>query len=85
MGIFVRNSVSAKIYGRTSCQPEDEINAVQVSFHDEENPALRRRRTLNGLDSVQDGIILKDGRRRTISKHIHFVELDRHGKTAGAQ
>ena len=35
-------------------------------------------------DSVQDGIILKDGSRRTISKHIHFVELDEHGKTAGA-
>ena len=35
-------------------------------------------------DSIQDGIILKDGSRRTISKHIHFVELDEHMKTAGA-
>ena len=35
-------------------------------------------------DSVQDGIILKDGSRRTISKHIHFVELDEQGKTTGA-
>lgn len=26
-------------------------------------------------DSVQDGITTKDGNRRTISKHIHFVEL----------
>lgn len=35
-------------------------------------------------DSVQDGIVLKDGSRRTISKHIHFVELDEQEKTAGA-
>ena len=35
-------------------------------------------------DAIQDGSILKDGSRRTISKHIHFVELDEHGKTAGA-
>lgn len=35
-------------------------------------------------DSVQDGIILKDGSRRTISKHVHFVELDEHGTANGA-
>lgn len=35
-------------------------------------------------DSVQDGIFLKDGGRRTISKNIHFVELDEQGKAAGA-
>ncbi len=34
--------------------------------------------------SVIPSIILKDGSRRTISKHIHFVELDEQGKTAGA-
>lgn len=35
-------------------------------------------------DSIQDGILLKNGSRRTISKHIHFVELDEHGKADNA-
>jgi len=35
-------------------------------------------------DSIQDGIVLKDGSRRTISKHVHFVELDKNGKASGA-
>lgn len=35
-------------------------------------------------DSVQDGVLLKDGGRRTISKHIHFVELDEHGNASSA-
>ena len=30
-------------------------------------------------DAVQDGVILKNGNRRTISKHIHFVELKEDG------
>ena len=35
-------------------------------------------------DSVQDGILLKDGGRRTISKRVHFVELEEGGNAAGA-
>ena len=35
-------------------------------------------------DAVQDGIILKNGNRRTISKHIHFVELKEDGTAASA-
>ena len=35
-------------------------------------------------DAVQDGVILRDGNRRTISKHIHFVELKEDGTAAGA-
>ena len=35
-------------------------------------------------DAVQDGIILKDGNRRTISKHIHFVEIKEDGSASGA-
>ena len=35
-------------------------------------------------DAVQDGVILKDGSRRTISKHIHFVEIKEDGTAAGA-
>ncbi len=30
-------------------------------------------------DAVKDGVILKNGNRRTISKHIHFVELKEDG------
>lgn len=35
-------------------------------------------------DAVQDGITLKDGSRRTISKHIHFVELKEDGSASSA-
>lgn len=35
-------------------------------------------------DAVQDGIIQKDGSRRTISKHIHFVELKKGGTASSA-
>lgn len=35
-------------------------------------------------DAVQDGVILKDGNRRTISKHIHFVELQEDGTVFNA-
>lgn len=35
-------------------------------------------------DSVQDGIILKDGSRRTISRHVHFVELNERGEASSA-
>ena len=33
---------------------------------------------------VQDGIILKDGNRRTVSKHIHFVEIKEDGTASNA-
>lgn len=35
-------------------------------------------------DAVQDGVILKDGNRRTISKHIHFVEIKENGFASSA-
>ncbi len=35
-------------------------------------------------DAIQDGVVLKDGSRRTISKHVHFVELDENGQARGA-
>ena len=35
-------------------------------------------------DAVQDGTVLKDGKRRTISKHIHFVELKEDGTASSA-
>lgn len=35
-------------------------------------------------DAVQDGIILKDGNRRTVSKHIHFVEIKEDGTASNA-
>lgn len=35
-------------------------------------------------DSVQDGVIVKDGNRRTISKHIHFVEIKEGGSASSA-
>lgn len=53
-------------------------------FIDENDYGTSARLLFYIEDSIQDGIILKDGSRRTISKHIHFVELDEHGNTAGA-
>lgn len=35
-------------------------------------------------DAVQDGVTTKDGNRRTISKHIHFVELKEDGTASNA-
>jgi hypothetical protein len=35
-------------------------------------------------DAVQDGIVLKSGNRRTISKHIHFVEIKENGSASNA-
>lgn len=35
-------------------------------------------------DAVQDGIVLKSGNRRTISKHIHFVEIREDGTALNA-
>lgn len=35
-------------------------------------------------DAVQDGVTLKDGNRRTISKHIHFVEIKEDGTATNA-
>lgn len=35
-------------------------------------------------DGVQDGIIVKDGKRRVISKHIHFVEIGEDGSASMA-
>lgn len=35
-------------------------------------------------DSIQDGVILADGRKRVISKHIHFVEIAEDGSAKSA-
>ena len=35
-------------------------------------------------DAIQDGVVLKNGSRRTISKNVHFVELKQDGSAAGA-
>lgn len=35
-------------------------------------------------DAIQDGVTLRDGSRRTISKHIHFVEIRQDGTATSA-
>lgn len=35
-------------------------------------------------DAIQDGVLTKDGNRRTISKHAHFVEIKEDGSAYGA-
>ncbi|MBR3354570.1 MAG: DUF3883 domain-containing protein [Oscillospiraceae bacterium] len=35
-------------------------------------------------DAIQDGVVLKNGNRRTISKHIHFVEIKADGTATAA-
>lgn len=53
-------------------------------FVDESDYGTAARLLFYIEDSIQDGIILKDGSRRTVSKNIHFVELNEQGKAAGA-
>ncbi len=53
-------------------------------FIDENDYGTSARLLFYIEDSIQDGILLKDGSRRIISKHIHFVELDEHGNATGA-
>ena len=35
-------------------------------------------------DSIQDGVLMKDGSRRVISRHVHFVEMKEDGSAADA-
>lgn len=35
-------------------------------------------------DAIQDGIIIKEGKRRIISKHVHFVEMKENGTVSSA-
>lgn len=53
-------------------------------FIDEDDYGTEARLLFYIEDAVQDGIILKDGNRRTISKHIHFVELRENGTASSA-
>ena len=53
-------------------------------FIDEDDYGTSARLLFYIEDSIQDGIILKDGSRRTISKRIHFVELDENNNAVGA-
>lgn len=53
-------------------------------FIDDEDYGTEARALFYIEDAVQDGIILKDGSRRTISKHIHFVELREDGTAVSA-
>ena len=53
-------------------------------FIDDSDYGISARLLFYIEDAIQDGIILKDGSRRTVSKHIHFVELDEKGEAASA-
>lgn len=53
-------------------------------FIDDSNYSTSARLLFYIEDAIQDGMILKDGSRRTISKHVHFVELDEQGKATDA-
>ncbi len=53
-------------------------------FVDENDYSSSARLLFYIEDSVQDGLLLKDGNRRIISKRVHFVELDEGGNAVGA-
>jgi len=36
------------------------------------------------VDAVQDGVILPNGSKRVISKHVHFIEIKEDGKAVNA-
>ena len=53
-------------------------------FVDENDYSSSARLLFYIEDSVQDGLLMKDGNRRIISKRVHFVELDEGGNAVGA-
>lgn len=52
-------------------------------FIDDDDYSKNARLLFYIEDAIQDGVFLKNGNRRTISKHIHFVEIREDG-TAGS-
>ena len=52
-------------------------------FIDDNDYSEKARLLFSIEDSIQDGVFLKNGRQRTISKHVHFVEIQSDG-TAGS-
>jgi hypothetical protein len=54
-------------------------------YHDRENDYGTEARFLFYIkDAVQDGVILPNGSKRVISKHIHFVEINENGTALNA-
>lgn len=53
-------------------------------FLDEADLGVEPRLLFYIEDSVQDGVILPNGNRRVISKHIHFIEITKEGEGANA-
>ena len=53
-------------------------------FIDENDDGMEARLLVYIEDEIQDGVLLKDGRRRTISKRVHFVELKEDGSAFNA-
>lgn len=48
-------------------------------FIDDNDYSDKARLLFNIEDSIQDGVFLKNGRQRTISRHVHFVEIQEDG------
>ena len=65
---------------------ERSVNVMKrgAVFVDENDYSSSARLLFYIEDSVQDGLLLKDGNRRIISKRVHFVELDEGGNAVGA-
>jgi len=53
-------------------------------FVDDSDNGIEARLLFYLEDSVQDGTIMPNGRKRVISKHIHFVEIKESGVSANA-
>lgn len=53
-------------------------------FVDDNDPGTEPRLLFYIEDSIQDGVTLKNGSKRVISKHIHFVELREDGSAMNA-
>lgn len=55
-----------------------------VIFIDEDDYSSEARLLFYIEDSVQDGVVVSDGNKRIISKHIHFVEIKEDGSAINA-
>jgi superfamily II DNA or RNA helicase len=66
------------------CEHNMDVLKCGAVFVDDSDYGTEPRLLFYVEDSVQDGVILPNGSKRVISKHIHFVEIKEDGTAANA-
>ncbi|EHO62175.1 helicase-related protein [Dialister succinatiphilus] len=66
------------------CEKSRDVMKRGAVFIDDQDYGTEARLLFYVEDAIQDGVLLKNGQRRTISKHIHFVEMKENGSAINA-